>query len=137
MRQPEVEARRWLAQAESDLAFAEVGVREGFYAQACFTCQQAGEKALKALHYLRGDRLVLGHSLLELLRGLQESHPALSELADAARQLDQYYIPTRYPNGLPGGIPAEAFTERQGTEALVFAGQLIRAAQVNLSGSAS
>ena len=47
MRQPEAEARRWLAQAESDLAFAEVGVREGFFAQACFICQQAGEKALK------------------------------------------------------------------------------------------
>ena len=59
MRQPEAEARRWLAQAESDLAFAEVGVREGFFAQACFICQQAGEKALKALHYRRGARMVL------------------------------------------------------------------------------
>jgi hypothetical protein len=45
MRQPEAEARRWLAQAESDLAFAEVGVREGFFAHGCFICQQAGEKA--------------------------------------------------------------------------------------------
>ena len=23
--------------------------------------------------------------------------------------LDKYYIPTRYPDSLPGGIPAEAF----------------------------
>ena len=23
--------------------------------------------------------------------------------------LDLYYIPTRYPNGLPGGLPADAF----------------------------
>jgi HEPN domain-containing protein len=29
MKQPKVEARRWLAQAESDLAFAELGLREG------------------------------------------------------------------------------------------------------------
>ena len=48
---PRAEAERWLAQAQSDLAFAEYGLDGGFYAQACFMCQQAGEKALKALHY--------------------------------------------------------------------------------------
>jgi HEPN domain-containing protein len=78
MRQCEAEARRWLAQAKSDLAFAEVGVREGFFAQACFICQQAGEKALKALHYRRGGRIVLGHSLAELLHDLLSDHPAES-----------------------------------------------------------
>jgi HEPN domain-containing protein len=135
MRQPETEAQRWLAQAESDLAFAEVGVREGFPAQACFICQQAGEKALKGLHYRRGDRIVLGHSLVELLRDLRESHSRLSDVVDAARQLDQYDIATRYPNGLPGGIPAEAFTERQATEALAFASQLVAAARAILGGT--
>jgi HEPN domain-containing protein len=25
--------------------------------------------------------------------------------------LDSYYIPTRYPNGLPDGIPAEVYTK--------------------------
>lgn len=63
MRRPKAEARRWLAQAENDLAFAELGLREGFFAQTCFICQQAAEKALKALCYLRGDRVVLGDSL--------------------------------------------------------------------------
>jgi len=125
MRQPEAEARRWLAQAESDLAFAEVGVREGFFAQACFICQQAGEKALKALHYRRGARIVLGHSLAELLHDLLSDHPDLGDLRDAARQLDQYYIPTRYPNGLPGGVPAEAFTPRQAAEAVAYARQFV------------
>jgi HEPN domain-containing protein len=50
MKRAKAEAARWLAQAESDLAFAELGVREGFFAQACFVCQQAVEKALKGLH---------------------------------------------------------------------------------------
>ena len=49
---PTVEARRWLDQARSDLAFAELGVREGYPAQACFMCQQAGEKTLKSLRDL-------------------------------------------------------------------------------------
>ena len=65
--QNQTEARRWLAQAQDDLAFARLGLREGFFAQACFLSQQAGEKALKALRYLRGDRRVLGHSLVALV----------------------------------------------------------------------
>jgi HEPN domain-containing protein len=129
MRQPEIEARRWLDQAANDLAFAELGVREGFFAQACFICQQAGEKALKSLHYGRGGRVVLGRSLVELLDGLLSERPDLAELRDAARQLDQYYIPTRYPNGLPGGIPSEAFTSKQATEAVSFARQFIARAR--------
>jgi HEPN domain-containing protein len=129
MRRPEAEAHRWLAQAESDLAFAEVGVREGFFAQACFICQQAGEKALKALHYHRGARVVLGHSLAELLQDLVGERPDLADLRDAARQLDQYYIPTRYPNGLPGGIPAETFTPGQATEAVALARRLVMRAR--------
>src|SRR5262245_21477164 len=132
MRQPDVEAGRWLAQAESDLAFAEVGVREGFFAQACFVCQQVGEKALKALHYQRGARVVLGHSLVELLLDLLSERPDLADLRDAARQLDQYYIPTRYPNGLPGGVPAEAFTSRQATEAVAHARDFVARARTIL-----
>jgi HEPN domain-containing protein len=135
MRHSEAEARRWIAQAASDLAFAEVGVREGFFAQACFICQQAGEKALKALHYRRGARMVLGHSLVELLNGLLSAHPALADLGDAARQLDQYYIPTRYPNGLPGGIPAETFTQRQAREAVDYARLFIGRAHAALGDS--
>ena len=75
MRQPELEAARWIAQAESDLAFAVVGVREGFFAQACFTCQQTGEKALKAIDYASGARIVLGHSLVDLLTEPLSRHP--------------------------------------------------------------
>src|SRR2546426_8503449 len=56
------EGRRWLAQAESDLAFAELASREAFFAYACFHGQQAAEKALKAFLYARGAEQVLGHS---------------------------------------------------------------------------
>lgn len=125
IRRPEAEAERWLAQAESDLAFAELGAREGFFAQACFVCQQAAEKALKALHYARGARLVFGHSLVELLDPLLGEHPALGGLREAAQQLDQYYVPTRYPNGLPGGVPAEVFTSKQAIEAVAYAREFV------------
>jgi HEPN domain-containing protein len=121
MKRARAEAARWVAQAESDLAFAELGLREGFFAQACFVCQQAVEKALKALHYLGGARVVLGHSLVELLDTLGARHAGLADLREGAQQLDQYYVPTRYPNGLPGGVPSEVFTRRQAEEAVSIA----------------
>jgi HEPN domain-containing protein len=118
VKRPRAEAERWLAQAENDLAFAELGAREGFAAQACFLCQQSADKALKALHYLGGERFVPGHSLVELIGPLVPRHAELGALADACRELDQFYVPTRYPNGLPGGTPFEVFTARQAREAL-------------------
>lgn len=134
MRPSKAEAERWLRQAESDLAFAELGAREGFSAQACFVCQQASEKALKALHYLGGARFVFGHSLVELLDQVVAIHPALAGLRENAQQLDQYYIPTRYPNGLPGGVPAEVFTKRQAEEAVVSAREFIARARAAIGG---
>ena len=128
---PKTEAERWLAQARSELAFARVGVRERFYAQACFHCQQAAELALKAIHYLGGARLVVGHSLVELLAPLAEKHAPFGPLRSAAARLDQFYIPTRYPNALPGGVPAEVFTEEQAAEATKLAAEFIdRAAEM-------
>jgi HEPN domain-containing protein len=134
IRRNRAEAERWIAQAESDLAFAELGVREGFFAQACFVCQQASEKALKALHYLRGARFVLGHALVELLDGVVADHPGLRNLREIAQQLDQYYIPTRYPNGLPGGVPAAVFTRRQAEAAVAGARDIIAVAVAGIRG---
>ncbi len=132
------EAERWLRQAESDLAFAALGAREGFPAQACFTSQQAAEKAVKAVLYLSGARFVPGHSVVELLdraaAAVADADAApLRRLQDSARQLDQYYIPTRYPNGLPGGIPAEVFTDAQAEDAVARARSFVEAARARLS----
>jgi HEPN domain-containing protein len=64
---------------------------------------------------------VVGHALVELLDGVAPDHPAVAELRELAQQLDQYYIPTRYPNGLPGGVPADVFTRRQAADAVTSA----------------
>jgi len=40
-------------------------------------------------------------------------------------ELDQYYIPTRYPNSLPGGIPHKVYTGRQAAQALESARQVL------------
>lgn len=119
------EARRWFDEAGSDLAFARIGHREGFHSKVCFLCQQAAEKALKALAYGDGERYVPGHSLQDLVDRLVSRHPDLESLRDLCRLLDQYYVPTRYPNALPGGVPHRSYTEGQAREAITGCEQLM------------
>jgi HEPN domain-containing protein len=131
MRDERAEGKRWLRQAENDLEFGRLALREGYFAQACFIAQQSAEKALKSLAYGSGERLVIGHSLVELVEHLRDRFPAVAALRETAGVLDQYYIPTRYPNGLAGGVPFEAFGERQAREAIEGAGEFVSAAQRN------
>jgi HEPN domain-containing protein len=126
------EAARWLAQAERDLAAARDLARTGHHNVACFQAQQAAEKAAKAVLYARGAEDVFGHSVRELLRSAAASAPALAALDDAAMRLDRLYIPTRYPNGLPGGIPADAFSAADATEAISQAEALLAAARATI-----
>ena len=121
MKSSREDARRWLAQAENDLAAANVMLREGFYAQACFMAQQTAEKALQALAYNKGERRVTSHSLQDLLSGLQGSYPQLSEHSKSARTLDQYYVATRYPDVLAGALPSETYDQEQAEDAVTRA----------------
>ena len=125
MKNSEADARRWLRQAENDLEFARLAVREGFPAQACFMAHQVAEKALKALAYYRGDRYVTGHSLIELVSLLENTYPRLSEFQQLMGTLNQYYVPTRYPDALPGGTPFETYHQGQAEEAVEGAGQVV------------
>jgi HEPN domain-containing protein len=135
MRDSRGEALRWLRQAENDLAFARLALREGFFAQACFVAQQTAEKALKAVAYGLGERLVVGHSLVELLARLDDRVPALADRRERAGVLDQYYVATRYPNGLPGGVPFEAFSREQAERAVEDAEGFVEAARAALAGA--
>lgn len=123
------EANRWWEQAENDLEFARMALREGFFHQACFIAQQSAEKAVKAIGYRLGDRTILGHSVVVLVARYAEQVPALAKLNEQAGILDQYYIPTRYPNGLPGGVPFAAFHEPQARAAIEGAERFVRLAR--------
>ena len=129
MRDRRAEGERWLRQAEHDLAFGRLALKERFFAQACFVAQQTGEKALKAMAYAQGERVVIGHSLVELVSRLQGRVAALRARREDAGILDQYYVPTRYPNGLAGGVPFEAFAESQAVDALAAAERFVELAR--------
>jgi HEPN domain-containing protein len=126
------EGHRWLAQSENDLAFAALASREGFFAQACFNGQQAAEKALKGFLYAHGAEQVLGHSVAELAAECAKLDTEFVALRSQAAPLDQFYVPTRYPNSLPGGIPAEAFARADAERALTMARAVIAAVKQRL-----
>jgi HEPN domain-containing protein len=118
MKDAKREAERWLEQAKRDLAAAETIFAQRLWWIACFQSQQAAEKAVKSFLYGAGQRMVLGHSVAELIREAAAHKPAFADLTASAAALDRFYIPTRYPNGLPGGIPADSYTEHDAQQAI-------------------
>ena len=124
----EEKANSWMRQADSDIAFAQSAHSNGFFAQCCFICQQASEKALKSIAYRHGAQLVMGHSLLKLCAELDIN----GELAKAAGVLDQYYLSSRYPDSLPSGAPCDVFTQEQAEQALAMAKKFLEEAKHTL-----
>ena len=126
MREDSLEdGRRWLQQALEDLHWAEDLAQRGGYYLACFLAQQVAEKALKAFLYTRGLEIVLGHSVERLSHEAAGWEPQIEEAARRWSVLDSYYIPTRYPNSVPGSIPARVFTADAAHSALTLAKDVV------------
>jgi HEPN domain-containing protein len=92
---------------------------------ACFSAQQAAEKALKALYQHLGGE-AWGHSIKRLLEELPPEIGIPPELIDCARILDRFYIPTRYPNGFDDGKPADYYTDTDSQQAIRCAEAILR-----------
>ena len=111
------EALRWFTQAKDEFIDSdELRKRNRFYL-ALFHFQQSSEKALKAYLYSKVESIEVfyTHSISELLNMVFEIDPEFKEVS-AVKKLDQYYIPTRYPNGLPGGVPSRYYDDPQEAE---------------------
>jgi len=102
------------------LEAARLNTEAGFFAQGCFLCRQAGEKALKAFALASGVAQVCSHSIRRIALDLGID----GEVEEAGRDLDVYYIAARYPDGLPEGAPFQAFSLRQAQNALTSASDL-------------
>ena len=119
------EYRRWVGQAQHTLASARRDAAESDFDWACFKAQQAAESCVKGL--LRGlGHPAVGHSLLRLLElAEQQAHVKVPEpVREAARTLDRHYIPPRYPDAYPAGMPYE-FYDRPTAEAALSAAEAV------------
>lgn len=127
MRQdPRGEAERWLAQAEAEFKDAVELMKAGRYYLSLFLSQQSAEKALKAFIYLKEEEPIFSHSVAVLLK-VAISMDADFEPLRGAKRLDDYYIPTRYPNGLPGEIPSQYYDDlKEVEEAVAWSERVIK-----------
>ena len=124
------QAERWLQTAEEDWRAAHVLQANGMYAQACFYAQQSGEKAIKSLWYLL-DADPWGHSVQRLITEFPEraALPDFDIWLEQGALLDKFYIPTRYPNGLPDLTPGQVYRLDDATRGLEAARLLLNACQ--------
>ena len=107
------DAQKWLDFARGDLHMAKLAMRDSLFNQVCFHAQQAAEKILKSLIITACVLPPKTHKLGDLLGLLPVALP--DDLRRRLLLLDRYYIPTRYPDAVPGslatGMPNQADAE--------------------------
>ena len=125
-RDARAEAERWLAQADDEYKDADFLMQARRFYLSLYLCQQSAEKALKAFIYFKEQEPVMSHSISVLVDVAAAIDPDFETLV-IAKRLDDYYIPTRYPNGLPGDIPSRYYTdEDEAKRALSLSDSVIR-----------
>ncbi len=101
-------AEKWLSQGVNDARHARYSLSGGFYAQACYSAQQA--------------------SVLALRRLLQQSGITIPEEVlsqDEGRLLARMHVETRYPLGDADDAPFELFGETDARQATAIADRVV------------
>ena len=112
-------------EAHGDLEHARSDEERGYYNWACFSAQQAAEKALKAAFQKIGAE-AWGHSVADLLKELSSRYPVPDDLVDLGLELDKAYIPTRYPNAHPSGSPRSRYTGKEAKRLIEYASEILK-----------
>lgn len=104
--------REWIQRAEYDLETARAMLNSGRYFYVIFCCQQAVEKALKAVIISKTGHLAPRIHNLPRLGELAEVQPDQSRL-DLMARLSAFYFQSRYPGKteLPEGPAAKAHVQ--------------------------
>lgn len=118
-----------MAFASDDLGFSKVGFREEYFAKACFHAHQAIEKTLKAYLIYKGKRVPRIHHLIELSKLCNA--PWMKDFETELKIVDTFYIPTRYPDGIPGSLPLRLPGKKEAGEAIDLADRVFSLVQSN------
>lgn len=114
----------WLKQAERDLAHARRAHENAEFEWACFAAHQAAEMAVKAA-FAALEGKAWGHVVAGLLAELAQRIEVPAHLSEIAKVLDNYYIPTRYPDSHPEGAPADHYGLVQSQGAIEHASDIL------------
>ena len=133
MSDKENQIRRWLNFAKEDLKAAQIAIKENLPNIVCFHSQQTAEKILKALFLAYFDTVPKTHDLEVILEKIKTKTPKLSEFKKEIRFLNRFYIPTRYPDTLPGSLPEGLPTKKDAKEAITYAQRILDVSKSYLS----
>jgi len=114
---------RWILFAKEDLSMAKLALKEKIYNQVCFHAHQCVEKSLKGVIQHTGSEQARTHKLVDLLLSVRVQFQG--DLRDSILALDRFYIPTRYPDALPGSLPEGTPSENEAKEALDIAKKVL------------
>jgi HEPN domain-containing protein len=99
----------WFEFAREDLVVAKAALNEKIFNLACFHAQQGVEKMLKGYLSVNGHDVPKIHSVIKILTLCVQIDRDFEKVSEVCMLLDDYYIPTRYPDALPGtgskGLP--------------------------------
>lgn len=123
-------AESWLKRAFSNLEKAKVGKISDalFYEDLCFDCQQAAEKALKALLIYCGVTFPKTHSVNMLIALIKGQNIQVPMEVEASVILNDYAVQTRYPGEY------EPVTEDEYFEAVELAKKVVQWVSKELKG---
>lgn len=130
------EALRWLSFAHDDLRVARMAFQEEIYTQVCFHAQQCVEKVLKALWVLYGKVPPRTHNLKRLWLQMPTNRQVLSLSLEDIDFLNGFYVPTRYPDTLPGTLPEGYPGKEVARKALDLADIVFREGEEHIRASA-
>jgi len=114
-------------QAEGDLQHARSDLDAGYYEWACFSAQQAAEKAAKAIFQaMRAGAGGGGNAVADLLMELRRQREVPQALVEGGLELDKAYILARYPNAHPAGSPRTWYTRAEATRLIGYAEEIVK-----------
>ena len=126
-------AEAWIKQARQDLSAAEANADDGRHALACFLCHEAAEKAVIGFLYAKGAEQVWGHALADLCEDAQAFDQSFDLVKSVAVLLDKHYLGARYPQSLPGGVPADVYDQSDSERALETASDVVESVERRLA----